>query len=133
MVALAFIQCSAWYIYNIYMYTMVYRASWYVLVILPSCSHGQDRGAECVAVRDDVGGGRFPSSENTCYLTDADHPKNFVSGTNTPKTCDTVSRDTHCVCKKPDNPARLGIMSMAVAGTCRAGRVPHDILHWVYL
>ncbi|CAE7613788.1 unnamed protein product [Symbiodinium natans] len=65
----------------------------------------QDRGAECVAVRDDVGGGRFPSSENTCYLTDADHPKNFVSGTNTPKTCDTVSRDTHCVCKKPDNPA----------------------------
>ena len=72
-------------------------------------SGSQDRGAECVAVRDDIGTGRFPSEENTCGLTAADDPKNFLDEAKTqPKTCDTIGRDTHCVCKKPDNPACLG-------------------------
>ncbi|CAE7770358.1 unnamed protein product [Symbiodinium sp. KB8] len=68
----------------------------------------QDRGAECVTVRDDVATGKFPTEDNSnaCQLTEADHPNNFIGGDpEQPKTCDTVSRDTHCVCKKPDNPA----------------------------
>ena len=70
----------------------------------------QDRGAECVTVRDDVATGKFPTEDNSnaCQLTEADHPNNFIGGDpEQPKTCDTVSRDTHCVCKKPDNPAHL--------------------------
>jgi len=68
----------------------------------------QDRGAECVTVRDDIATGKFPTEDNSnaCQLTEADHPNNFIGGDpEQPKTCDTVSRDTHCVCKKPDNPA----------------------------
>ncbi|CAE7531284.1 unnamed protein product, partial [Symbiodinium pilosum] len=64
----------------------------------------QDRGAECVDVRDDLGTGRFPDEKNTCGLSAADDPKNFNSD-GTPKTCDSIGRDTHCVCKKPDNTA----------------------------
>ena len=77
---------------------------------------GQDRGAECVDVRDDLGTGRFPDEKNTCGLSAADDPKNFNSD-GTPKTCDSIGRDTHCVCKKPDNTAHLGLSlrSLAVA------------------
>ena len=63
----------------------------------------QDRGAKCVAVRDDPFAGRFPNAESVCNLTDADDPVNFDEGE--PKTCDTRLRDTHCVCEKPDNNA----------------------------
>ncbi|CAE7562052.1 unnamed protein product, partial [Symbiodinium pilosum] len=37
----------------------------------------QDRGAECVDVRDDTGTGRFPDEKNTCQLSAADDDKNF--------------------------------------------------------
>ena len=91
---------------------------------------GQDRGAECVDVRDDTGTGRFPDEKNTCQLSAADDDKNFEGegADRVPKTCDTVVRDTHCVCKKPDNPAHLGNLGpKPFVYTCSLARPLHTL------